>query len=177
MLPVAAPSALFHFAVLTVAVCQVACVRAGFDATPSDVPTRSDAANRDTIAIASDGFLSSDGAVRDAGIMPDQGPTVPDQGPTVGPLTPFNPPMREGELSMDEYEDDPSLPADMLEILFECDGDICRATREAPTEPWSAPAVVKALSSKSDDTTPEFHPDGLIVYVASDRNHASALVY
>jgi Tol biopolymer transport system component len=74
-------------------------------------------------------------------------------------------------------DDDPTLTADMLEIYFESSrapqlggGDIFRATRATLASPWSAAEHMAGLSSTSTETTPEIAPDGLTIWVASNRN-------
>jgi Tol biopolymer transport system component len=65
-------------------------------------------------------------------------------------------------------EDDPTLTTDMLELLFNRDGTtIWRITRPTITAAWSAPALVAELSPPY--TTPELTPDGLTLYIGSNR--------
>jgi len=79
-----------------------------------------------------------------------------------------------GELAGANGDDDPTLPADMLEIYFNSDrggaggSDIWVATRTSTSEPFGAPMNVIAVSSTADERTPEISADGLTMYLASD---------
>jgi Tol biopolymer transport system component len=63
----------------------------------------------------------------------------------------------------------------MLEIYFNRSGDIWRSARSSLTAQWSTPQVETTLSStSSSETNPEMLPDGLTIYLASDRSHPDA---
>lgn len=98
---------------------------------------------------------------------------APDLRPALDPLAPFGLAKPLGELNTSGSEDDPTLTTDMLEILFECDRNICRGSRSAVTEGWSAIAVDEGLSSTDWDVSPELTVAGLDVYISSGRPHAS----
>jgi Tol biopolymer transport system component len=65
------------------------------------------------------------------------------------------------------------LSADGKELYFASNRggnfDIYVATRATATGPFSAPVVVTNLSSPQDDYGPELTPDGLTIYIASER--------
>lgn len=64
-------------------------------------------------------------------------------------------------------EDDPTLTGDLLELYFNRDDNaIWRVTRATPTAAWGTPVPVPELGVA---TTPELEPDGLTIYLASDR--------
>ena len=64
-------------------------------------------------------------------------------------------------------EDDPTLTSDLLEMYFNRnDTAIFRATRASPTAAWGTPVEVPELGVA---TTPEIEPDGLTIYLGSDR--------
>jgi hypothetical protein len=66
-------------------------------------------------------------------------------------------------------DDDPSLTADRLELVFNREEDVYTTTRASLFAPWSTPALVAELSTASFETTPEISGDGLTIYFASDR--------
>lgn len=69
-------------------------------------------------------------------------------------------------------DDDPTLPADQLEIYFTSDrtggGDIYRSSRASTTAAWSAPAEVTELSTPATEGTPEISADGLTLYLTRE---------
>lgn len=72
--------------------------------------------------------------------------------------------------SWTDADDDPSLSGDMLELFFNQGSVIARSTRGTTAESWRPPAVVDELGlGEALDTTPEILPDGLTMYLASDR--------
>ena len=97
--------------------------------------------------------------------------TLPDLGP------PFSEPVLIAELSdPDEHDDDPALTADMLEIYFSSRrdggqgvGDIWRSERSSVNDTWAPPTVVEDLNTEEDETTVAIAPDGLTIWVSSDR--------
>lgn len=95
-----------------------------------------------------------------------------------GPLGPFGSITHVTELAAPLQDDDPTLPADMLEIFFDSErpggptaglGDIWVATRSAITQPFGPPVLVAELASLEDDTSPDITPDGLTMYFGSER--------
>jgi hypothetical protein len=93
------------------------------------------------------------------------------------PSGPFSAPQRVAELSDPSDDDDPTLPDDMLEIYFAStratakpgNADIWRSTRQAVTDPWSAPALVSELNTTVDDENPGISGDGLTLWFSSNR--------
>jgi Tol biopolymer transport system component len=75
----------------------------------------------------------------------------------------------------------PSLPADELEIFFSVDmgpatgtgADIYTSTRMSSASAWNPAALVNELSSSGNDVDPDVSPDGLTLYLSSDRAGAS----
>jgi WD40 repeat protein len=64
-------------------------------------------------------------------------------------------------------EDDPTLTADLLELYFNRDDNaIWRVTRATPTAAWGTPIPVTEFGVA---TTPELEPDGLTIYLGSNR--------
>lgn len=99
-----------------------------------------------------------------------------DQALPFAQLGPFSSPRPLGVINSFWYDDDPTLTADLLEIIFESyrpgskgKGDLWVATRADPTDPWDPPTALAALNTPAEDTTPELSPDGLTLYFASDR--------
>jgi hypothetical protein len=90
----------------------------------------------------------------------DAAPPVPDGPPGLwGPPALVMPPVGN--------EDDPTLTSDLLELYFNRDtNDIWRVSRASPTAAWGTPAPVIELGLA---TTPELAPDGLAIYLGSDR--------
>jgi hypothetical protein len=82
----------------------------------------------------------------------------------------WEPPRRVALLA--DVDDDPTLTGDMLELYFNRNNDIFVARRETIGTPWSTPVVAADLSSSAGETTPELMPDGLTMFVASDRSGA-----
>jgi hypothetical protein len=112
---------------------------------------------------------SGDGGRRDAAVASD-GPRVD------GGLADFGPATAVAELNSANGDDDPTLTFDQREIYFESNrdpsaggGDIWRAVRATTDEPFGEPAIVVELSSVDQDGTPEVTPDGLTIYLHSDR--------
>lgn len=68
---------------------------------------------------------------------------------------------------------DPTLSADQLEIYFASAtagvNDIWRSQRATAGDPWGVSSLVAELSSAEVDEDPELAPDGLTVYLSSDR--------
>lgn len=96
---------------------------------------------------------------------PDASPcALPDLDLGPPPATPFSAPTLIAELESAAFDDDPTLPADELEIIFESarsgTSRLWRATRTSSTSPWSAPTPISELDGMSANT-PELSRDGL----------------
>lgn len=71
----------------------------------------------------------------------------------------------------------PSLPADELEIFFSVDmgaasttgADIYTSTRTSSASAWNLATLVSELSSPGNDVDPDVSPNGLTLYLSSDR--------
>lgn len=105
----------------------------------------------------------TDGAATDATVL--DGPTgdttaLGEWGPA-SRVTPFD--------LLPTDADDPSFTSDRLQLFFEANGDIMVRTRASTSSAWDAAIRVNALSSASDDTTPNISPDGKTMYLASTR--------
>jgi hypothetical protein len=80
------------------------------------------------------------------------------------------------ELNAGRGDDDPCLTGDLLEIVFSSkrapDGgeDIYYARREAPGGPWGPAMAAVDLNSSQLDTTPKITPDGLSIFLSSNRD-------
>ncbi len=98
-------------------------------------------------------------------------------GATLDPVPPFSAPVLIEELSdPDEHDDDPTLTGDLLEIYFSSRrdgglgvGDIWRSTRVAADAAWDTPTAVEEVNSEDDETTVAITPDGLTLWLSSDR--------
>jgi Tol biopolymer transport system component len=73
------------------------------------------------------------------------------------------------ELGFPADADDPTLTSDLLELHFNHMDDIAVATRASPGDPWGEYQLVAMLLSPMKDSTPDLAPDGLTMYLASDR--------
>jgi hypothetical protein len=95
----------------------------------------------------------------------------------LGELGAFGPPVLVTELGASGANDfKETLRADMLEIYFCSDRpggpgnqDVWRATRASTSDPWRAPILVAEVSSPSHETGTAVSPDGLTLWVSSDR--------
>jgi Tol biopolymer transport system component len=139
---------------------SASCGRVGFssDGSFSDAGAPPDASSRDAGREPDADETVRDAAMEDAGALPDGGAAM------------FGTPVLISELSSASDEDDPSLRADLLEIVFNRDSDIYSATRASEGDRWSAPAPVDALNSTSTETSPELAADGLTIYFSSRRD-------
>jgi len=61
-------------------------------------------------------------------------------------------------------QDDPSLTADELIIVFQRSGDLWIATRSDRMDAFGDPAVIAEVSTGDGETTPELSEDGLTLY-------------
>jgi hypothetical protein len=76
------------------------------------------------------------------------------------------------ELRSDTGDQDPSMTADGLTIVFSSsrdggDSDLFVATRGSIDAPWSPPIQILELSSPEQELSPEIAPDGLSIYFIS----------
>jgi len=92
------------------------------------------------------------------------------------PLGALGSPVQIAVLSNSANDDDPSVTEDLLELYFNSDrsgglgnGDIWVSQRASVSDPWGAPVLVPELSSSSSDSTPKVAPDGLTLWLSSDR--------
>jgi Tol biopolymer transport system component len=86
----------------------------------------------------------------------------------------FEPPALVAELSVPAKTDNPTLTADLLEIVFtserEGSADIYGATRVQRDEPFGAPQRLDAVSSSGVEASPAVSADGLTLWFGSDRS-------
>jgi hypothetical protein len=95
-----------------------------------------------------------------------------------GPLEPlgrFDAPTLVEALSHSANDDDPCFTEDRLELYFTSNrpgglggGDIW-VSRRVGNAPWGEPELVAELSSSAEETTPGVSPDGLTLWLATDR--------
>lgn len=68
----------------------------------------------------------------------------------------------------------PEMRSDLLELYFKSSRngtqDIWRTSRATGTGAFGAPAIVPELSSNFNDGSPALSPDGLTIYISSDRS-------
>ena len=91
-----------------------------------------------------------------------------------GSWIPFGAPsMVAGLRSVTDDIQDPTLAADELEIYFTSPmggvNDIWRSQRATLADAWQTASVVSELSSAEADEDPDLSPDGLTIYLSSDR--------
>ncbi len=105
-------------------------------------------------------------------------PPEPELGPPV-----FSVPILVDGINDPDFKDqDPSLPADQLEIFFFSNRlgspDLFRSTRASIVSPWTPPVPVEELN---DPGTAEFNPaisaDGLRIWFCSSREPAAGIWY
>jgi len=81
--------------------------------------------------------------------------------------------MVEGLRTVTDDIQDPTLAADELEIYFVSPNggvnDIWRSQRATVDDSWQAASIVTELSSAAADEDPDLSPDGLTMYLSSDR--------
>lgn len=87
------------------------------------------------------------------------------------PTGPFGTPFAVTSLNAGGDADDPTLPLDQLEIIFNSartgsvgGNDLWTAKRAQATDPWGTPTNVSELNTAGDDATPEITRDGLTLY-------------
>ena len=118
------------------------------------------------------GAAGSDGAAGSGAVAGGDGGRGFDLGP------PFSEPRLVTELSdPEEHDDDPTLTRDLLEVFFSSQraggqgrGDIWRSTRGSVDDGWEPPVVVEELNSEDDETSVAIAPDGLTIWVSTDRD-------
>ena len=93
---------------------------------------------------------------------------------TPSALGTFGPARRIVELSTAADEDDPTLTADLLTIVYESEQtrslELWISTRATPTAAWNAPTHLAQLDSANNETNPVISSDGLTLWFASDRD-------
>jgi hypothetical protein len=103
-------------------------------------------------------------------------PAASGAGPDLGP--PFSAPVLIAELSdPEEHDDDPALSENLLQIYFSSRregglgvGDIWYSERASVDDAWEPPTAVEELNSEQDETTVALAPDGLTIWISSDRD-------
>jgi len=101
------------------------------------------------------------------------------------PLGPWSTPKIVAALSHPADDDDPTITADGLELYFDSrrnggtEDDIWVTTRSGRTEPWTTPTIVSELNSPLSDGNHTVSPDGLTMWIQSNRDDAtsSAIMY
>ena len=85
-------------------------------------------------------------------------------------------PVPVAELNGPSIDQDPTLTADGLQVVFVSDrpgalgaDDLWSATRATPGAPFGAPTLIPNVSSASSEQHPWISPDGLLMYFSSDR--------
>ncbi|MCK5796482.1 MAG: PD40 domain-containing protein [Deltaproteobacteria bacterium] len=101
--------------------------------------------------------------------LPDTGGDVASDLGGVDPAAVFGTPTLVKELSTTVGEDDPTLTGDMLEIYFNRGNDIWSSRRASVKVAWDPPQKAMVLSSTAAETNPEMTPDGLTIFLASNR--------
>jgi hypothetical protein len=94
------------------------------------------------------------------------------------PSGPFGAPKLIAELSSPGNDDDPTLTEDLLEIYFASTrisntagvADVFRTVRASATDAWGIPAPVTELNTNNNDENPGIAPDGLTMWLSSDRD-------
>lgn len=155
---------------LSLCVLQSHCVRAGFDhpreaSVDSAVDGRQDLAGDQRVdSLVDANSERSTDSHRDVTPEPDH----------VDPLTAYGAAQAVAVLSSGAIEDDPTLPADMLEIYFERNGDIWRAMRPNIATAFGSPQAVTELNSADEESCPNISRDGLVMLLSSARSDAQA---
>ena len=89
--------------------------------------------------------------------------------PPVDPFAAFTTVEPVSELNSVGDEDDPTLTGDLLELYFERDTDLFRASRVAADEPWSNIMPVTELNTGGLESNPEVSLDGRTLYFDTNR--------
>ena len=114
------------------------------------------------------------GCVR-AGFDPGLGVLTDGGADVVDPTQPFNAPTKIAALNTSDSEEEPTLPADELEIYFERNDDIWVASRTSASGSWSDPKRVAELNTSAAEEMPTISADGLTIFFSSTRKHPQAL--
>jgi hypothetical protein len=92
------------------------------------------------------------------------------------PLGAFSAPIPLTELNTADAEEDPSLPADQLEIFFTSNrlggagaNDIWTATRASTSEPFGVATPITQINTAMGELHAQVSPDGLSMYFSSNR--------
>lgn len=118
------------------------------------------------------GFDARSADATDGPIVPgdsSDGPSPDAQLGAFGPATKIS-------VSTNKLEDDPTLTADLLELVFESDrvggkgmSDLWITRRSAIGMAWSTPIPILELNSTNNEEHPSLAGDGLSLWYASDR--------
>jgi hypothetical protein len=113
----------------------------------------------------------------DAGLAADDGATA-----STSPWVPFGQPQLLAGMRSDiDDVQDPSLTADELEIFFTSPtggvNDIWTNRRASSDAAWGTSSLVAELSSGGVDEDPTVSPDGLTIYLSSDRDGGGMRLY
>jgi len=87
----------------------------------------------------------------------------------------FGTPRLLSELDTSYANENPTLTADLLELIFTSNrggdsADVWAARRASAQDPFDAPAIVSEVSTSAFDTSPAISLDGLSLYFGSDRS-------
>jgi hypothetical protein len=97
---------------------------------------------------------------------------------TLGKIAPapyhFDPPQIVSELRSDVRTDNPTLTADLLEIVFTSErvsgnGDVWFARRASIFQPFTAPSPITEVNTDTFETSSAISADGLTLWFGSDR--------
>jgi hypothetical protein len=98
----------------------------------------------------------------------------PDAMPIRGADPPFDPPSVITELSSASFEDDPTISADQLEIVFSSSRpgsiggtDLWASSRASTSDPWQTPRVLSEISTTNNESNAAMSPDGLTLAFSS----------
>jgi hypothetical protein len=91
-----------------------------------------------------------------------------------GPLGAWSAPVKVSVSASGAADDDPALPADMLEIIFDSEristeGSLFSSKRASVTSPWSTPELIVEIDSPNDEDGPVLSGDGLTLTFSSNR--------
>lgn len=94
--------------------------------------------------------------------------------PEPWPTEPFGAPTAVGSLNTADNDDDPSLTADMLEIVFQSNRNdqgqhLYTSSRRSIRDEWDDPVAIDELNSDDQENTPKISPDGLTLLFSSTR--------
>ncbi len=108
---------------------------------------------------------------------PDSDSSLPTDTPPDGALGAFGPATKISFSLTNKLEDDPTLTADLLEMIFESDrmgglggSDLWITRRPTIGGAWATPIPIVELNGGDSEEHPGLSSDGLTVWFASDRN-------